>query len=133
MRGAPLTSSEKNIITQWHAIGRSNLEIAKEINRSPQTVANYLDRTGIKQIKHYEYAQNADKNKTCPHCKAKNHNKGARFCWKCGNDIRSEAAVLSERVSKLLRDVLIMPENMRDEASNTLQAALKHLQAEDSK
>lgn len=109
------------------------MEIAKEIKRSPQTVANFLDRTGIKPIKHYESTQNADKNKACPHCKAKNHNKGARFCWKCGNDIRSEAAVLSERVSKLLRDVMLMPESVRNEASDTLQAVMKHLQAEDSK
>lgn len=35
-------------------------------------------------------------NDICPNCKAKDHNPKARFCWRCGEDIRSQEENSSE-------------------------------------
>lgn len=104
MAGKIITPEEKDIIIELFEAKHPISYIAEKVGCSDQTIRNILDREGLKPI-NYGSKNGAGvkhKEKKCPHCKAVNHNKGARFCWKCGGDIRSEAIILNERVAKLL-------------------------------
>lgn len=122
-----LTAEEKAIIEELFNNGVDYKSIAEETGRAPQTVLNYLDFVGLRKIKRYKTPKDKTKT-TCPKCRATGHQKGARFCFKCGSDIRSEETILVEKLRGVLTNVRFLPESSRDEVSDTIQAVMKYLE-----
>jgi hypothetical protein len=63
----------------------------------------------------------------CPNCRATGHYKGAKFCYKCGADIRTEADILRERLGKLVADFVYLPDSIRDNAYVVIQETIDFL------
>lgn len=80
-------------------------QIAEKVGCSPQTVCNVLDRAGLSAIQHREHSGRAfkksEKDRTCSVCRAKGHRTDAKFCWKCGADIRSDFDIAIDKLSLL--------------------------------
>ena len=51
----------------------------------------------------------------CPKCRKSIDVKGARFCYFCGADIRSNKEQLIERIHNAIGHIRFLPESMRDE------------------
>lgn len=111
-----------------HAAGSSCEEIGKLIWRAPQTVRNYLESAGLRPVKHRNGKKKTDK---CPHCGKTGQPKGARFCYHCGKDIRSEAVILLEKTRKILQAIPFLPDNMRSETSDTVQDVIRYLEKQE--
>lgn len=127
-RGNPVPTEEIKEIVSRYNDGVSCKIIAEALGRSPQTILNILDREGVRKINYGSRSKNkAVKDITCPKCRAKGHIKGSRYCYKCGADIRSEAVIIAEKLQSLLPNVQLLPESMRNEASDTIQQAVKYL------
>ena len=126
-----LTEDEKLTIEQMYAEGKSATAIGNAIWRSPQTVLNYLDATGIRPSKGKNSKAAGINPLKCPHCGKREHQKGARFCYNCGHDIRSESVILAEKARKLLQTVAFLPDNMKIETSDTIQAIIRYLDKQD--
>lgn len=122
-----LTEDEKLTIEQMYAEGKSAEVIGKAIWRAPQTVRNYLDAVGIKPIGGKSSKATGVNPFKCPHCGKREHQKGARFCYHCGHDIRSESVILAEKARKLLQTVAFLPDNMKVDTSDTIQAIIRYL------
>lgn len=122
-----LTAEEKAIIEELFKDGVDYKVIAEEMERAPQTILNYLDSVGLRKINRFKTPKDKIKS-ACPKCRATGHVKGARFCYRCGADIRSEEAILREKVHGILCNVQLMPESVRNETSDTLQAVMKYLE-----
>jgi hypothetical protein len=127
-----LSEEDKKTIETMFAEGHSAEVIGKAIWRSPQTIRNYLDSSGLKPI----VRRNGSKSKSkavskCPHCGKTGQPKGARFCYNCGKDIRSEATILTERTRKILQVIAFLPDNMRSETSDTIQDVIRYLEKQD--
>jgi hypothetical protein len=132
MSRIPLTADEKKFIEELYANGETSpTKIGEMIGRCPQTICNYLDAAGIKPIQHKKSAGNKTVQK-CPHCRATGHLKGARFCYRCGTDIRSESVVLAEKLRAVLGDVKLLPDNIRSEASDTIQDVIRYLEKQEA-
>ena len=123
-----LTEREKKVIEEMYAAGHEYDEIAKAIWRAPQTICNYLDKAGLRPIVRRGSRTQNKKTDKCPHCGKTGQPKGARFCYHCGQDIRSESVILAERARKLLQVVQFLPENMKVETSDTVQAIIRYLE-----
>jgi hypothetical protein len=67
------------------------------------------------------------KGKTCPKCKKLIEVQGARFCYYCGADIRSNRDMLIEKNEELLQVVPQLPQNIRDIFRDVLLANIKEL------
>lgn len=48
--GKHLSSDERKSIQRWHREGLSNREIARRLDRAPQTIHNEIKRGTVKQI-----------------------------------------------------------------------------------
>lgn len=130
MRGytTPTTLEEKAEIVRLYKEGFSTKEIVAAVGKSDQTIYNILDKEGVRKIAYGSKPQSkATKNLICPKCRAKGHIKGSRYCYKCGTDIRSEAVILAEKLQSLLPNVQLLPDNIRTEASDIIQQAVKYL------
>lgn len=64
------------------------------------------------------------KRRICPKCHEVININGARFCYVCGTDVRSETDILTERLEKVISYVRYLPENLRDEVRDTILAAI---------
>lgn len=125
MANRPYSNEEREKIETLYKNGTKIEDIAAELGRDASGIYYYLTRNGLRSP---SYSRKKGAKKTCPKCRATDHKAGARFCWRCGTDIRNEEAILSERISRILRDIQLMPESARNEASDTLQDILKYLE-----
>lgn len=121
-----LTQEEISYIVASYKNGAAIQEIADSLGKHRQTVANVLDREGVRAIKHKDIKSNVSE-VICPNCRAKGHYKGAKFCYKCGADIRTEADILRERLGKLVGDFQFLPESIRDNAYAVVQDTIDYL------
>lgn len=87
MNGKEMTRDEINIIIESYKSGAKIQDIADGLERNRQTIVNVLDREGVRSIKHREVKKNVSEVK-CPNCRATGHYKGAKFCYKCGAEMR---------------------------------------------
>ena len=101
-------------------------DIAESIGKSHQTIRNILDREGVRIMKKKTSTTKVSE-VVCPTCRAKGHYKGAKFCYKCGADIRTEADILRERLGKLVGDFQFLPDSIRDNAYMVVQDAIDYL------
>lgn len=129
--------SNKNIVTEQEKLdivaayksGMKLKELARVMGRSPTTVSIILEEKGERKI-----VRTGPKTKKkiviCPKCKATGNVKGAKFCYKCGVDIRTESDILRERLGKLISDFQFLPESARDNAYTVVQDAIDYLRKE---
>ena len=61
--------------------------------------------------------------KECPTCHSPITNKGARFCWRCGSDVRSDETKAAEG----LRAILGAHYSLSDTHSDAIRSAIKLL------
>lgn len=121
-----LTDDEKKLMEQLYADGHTTHEIGEIVGRANQTVRNHLEAVGLLVVKHPESKQSKTLSK-CPHCHKTGHLKGARFCYNCGADIRSEEIVLAERVSDCFNVISLLPEDAANRVGDTLRDVLSYL------
>lgn len=129
-KNTPVSEVEKNDIVIAYESGMTIRETAKVAERSPTTVAEILDSKGVYHIARQgprSPRQNKKKQVTCPHCKAAGHLKGAKFCYKCGHDIRTQSDILRERLGKLTADLPFLPESVRDNFYAVIQDTIDYL------
>lgn len=102
-------------ISEKYGIARAAVaKIAVELGASPRREKLYGKRRGVKS-------------KICPKCKRVVDVKGARFCYHCGADVRSEKEILVERNEQLLKIVTYLPANTRDEFRDVIIANIEAL------
>lgn len=126
MKGKAITREEIDYIVEACKNGMKVSEIAKDTGRAIQTIRNVLDKEGVLAITHRETLAKVSEVK-CPNCKATGHYKGAKFCYKCGADIRTEADILRERLGKLVTDFAFLPDSCRDNAYRIIQDTIDYL------
>ena len=126
MNGKKMTRDEIDIIIESYKSGTKIQDIADGLERNRQTIINVLEREGVRSVKHREGKKNVSEVK-CPNCRATGHYKGAKFCYKCGADIRTEADILRERLGKLVADFVYLPDSIRDNAYSVVQDAIDYL------
>ena len=126
MSRARTTREEIDTIVEGYKSGVTIREISELTGKCQQTIANILDKEGVRSIKHREVKKNVSEVK-CPNCRATGHYKGAKFCYKCGADVRTEADILRERLGKLVSDFVYLPDSIRDNAYVVVQDAIEYL------
>lgn len=126
MNKARTTREEIDHIVEAYKSGMSISEIVENTGRVRQTILNILDKEGVRTISHRGGVAKVSEVK-CPNCRATGHYKGAKFCYKCGADIRTEADILRERLGKLVADFVYLPDSVRDNAYATIQDAIDYL------
>ncbi|MBQ6264929.1 MAG: hypothetical protein IJK60_05710 [Clostridia bacterium] len=89
--------------------------IAQELNLPTTTVYNILERNGLHERKEGVKKSSRKSKVKCPKCKALGHLPGARFCYKCGADIRDEGDILIERLSNIWEVINMVPSEKTDE------------------
>lgn len=100
-------------------------QISEVMSLPTATIYNMLERNGLYKKK--AKAQSLDK---CPHCGANGHNSGARFCYKCGADIRSPLDIAIEKIGTLGKYMVGHPEadagiSLLNEISGLLRSVKK--------
>lgn len=120
------TREEIDTIVEAYKDGMSVSEIVELTGRNHQTIRNILDKEGVRAIAKKDIVSKVSDIK-CPNCKATGHYKGAKFCYKCGAYIRTEADILRERLGKLVADFAFLPDNCRDNAYRIIQDTIDYL------
>lgn len=120
------TREEIGFILEAYKNGMKVSDIAENIGRHQQTIRNILDKEGVRAIGKKEIVAKVSEVK-CPNCRATGHYKGAKFCYKCGDDIRTESDILRERLGKLVGDFVFLPESVRDSAYTVIQDTIDYL------
>lgn len=121
-----LTREEIEEIVHAYKSGVTVSELVEITGKHQQTIRNVLDREGVRAIQRREADVKVSEVK-CPNCRATGHYKGAKFCYKCGADIRTEADILRERLGKLVTDFTFLPDSIRDNAYKVVQDTIDYL------
>lgn len=120
-----ITLEEKKKICEEYK-DRSNKvdEIAKRYGILRADVAHIAVEMGAEpRTKGYGQARKKKRGatvRTCPKCHKAIDIKGARFCYLCGADIRSNKELLIDRIHKAMRLLTLMPEGTRGEMQGLL-------------
>ena len=88
-------------------------------------IHRYRTKNSITPPKRPQKYKNARK---CPCCGTTVDNPKARFCWKCGGDVRSEELQLIEGIEKLTELLAMFPSSQSEEGiqiANKLKAYLQ--------
>lgn len=126
MNKARITKEEIDTIIDAYKSGMSISEIVELTGRARQSILNILDKEGVRDIVPRGVKAKVSEVK-CPNCRATGHYKGAKFCYKCGADIRTEADILRERLGKLVSDFVYLPDSIRDNAYAVVQETIDYL------
>lgn len=121
-----LTREEIEEIVHAYKNGVTVSELVEITGKHQQTIRNFLDREGVRAIQRKQVEVKVSEVK-CPNCRATGHYKGAKFCYKCGADIRTESDLLRERLGKLVSDFTFLPDNIRDNAYKVVQDTIDYL------
>ena len=130
MNGKITTREEIDYIVTAYKEGVRVKAIAADIGKCEQTVWNVLDKEGVRKIERRitgKTTKSTMSDVKCPNCRATGHYKGAKFCYKCGADIRTEADILRERLGKLTADMQYLPDSIRDSAYRVIQDTIDYL------
>lgn len=125
-RGLETTREEISYIVEAYKSGMKVKEIAEDIGKAQQTIRNVLDKEGVLAIARQKVVDKVS-NVKCPHCRATGHFKGAKFCYRCGADIRTESDILREQLGKLVADFQYLPDSVRDNAYTVVQNTIDYL------
>ena len=114
-RGTHITQEQKQKIYELYDGGMTvYLHIAKEVGVSDSTVGKIIK------------GRYSDAVKICPKCL---HESGreARYCYYCGNDIRSREELLAIGCEKLRGMIVHLPENVRAEFDGITREIMGYL------
>ena len=121
-----ITPEQTEFIISAYKDGVKIKDIAETVGKTEPSIRRLLDREGVRTM-----APRKSVTKTseviCSNCRAKGHYKGAKFCYKCGADIRTEADILRERLGKLVGDFTFLPDSIRDNAYAVVQDTIDYL------
>lgn len=117
-KGNPVTEELKREVYALWEQGFNTFEIGERVGLSHYTVVRIARSNPTDEGL-----------KSCPCCGIKSK-KDARYCWWCGNDIRSEADKLLERVVSMRAMIHHLPENMRREFDDVTRDVIKYLEGE---
>ena len=102
-------------IREFKASGATKGEICEMLGVSPATVYRYTRET-------------APVAKICPHCgETLPHN--AKFCFMCGERLKSPREKLIDRVNAAMRNFNLLPEAARDSTMATMRDVISFLSA----
>ncbi len=121
-----ITEEQAAYIIEGYKEGMSIKDLAESTGKTEVTIRRFLDREGVRIIIP-RGAKAKVSEVICPNCRAKGHYKGAKFCYKCGADIRTESDILREKLGKLVADFEFLPESIRDNAYRVVQDAIDYL------
>jgi predicted RNA-binding Zn-ribbon protein involved in translation (DUF1610 family) len=114
-KGPQIKPEQKQKIYDLYDSGMTvYLHIAKEVGVSDSTVGKIIK------------SRNAATSKICPNCKRES-GREARFCFFCGNDIRSREELLLLRVQSLRGMIVHLPENARADFDATTREIMGYL------
>lgn len=110
-------------------------EIRSIYHISAEQLKSILDKHGVQMRRPYlrNDTNNGKKQKICSICNRKIPVYGARFCCFCGADVLTPEEHLAERIKKMLPDVMLLPENSRDEWMQTLNEIILIFEGEQAK
>lgn len=120
------TREEIDFIIEAYKNGMKIQDIAESVGKHQQTIRNILDKEGVRAIGKKEIVAKVSEVK-CPNCRATGHYKGAKFCYKCGADVRTESDILRERLGMLVSDFQFLPDSVRDKAYTVVQDTINYL------
>ena len=103
----------KNAIAKDYIGGFTKKELSEKYDVDVSTVANIITKVN-KKIK--------EKIRYCPHCGTALENPAMKYCWNCGQDVRSEEQLLLNDVKALLNILSTFPSS---QAEDGIQIALK--------
>lgn len=111
---------------QMYLDGVPNRDVYKQLGTYQYAYYRVLRERGVFNPKKATKAK--EKFKVCPHCHWKKNPLESKYCCFCGQDIRSDGEVLSDKLSKVVRDVAaFFPVSVSDEAISTINEAQKIL------
>ena len=103
----------KNAIAKDYISGLTKKELSEKYDVDVSTVANIITKVNKKT---------KDKIRYCPHCGTALENPAMKYCWNCGQDVRSEEKLLLNDVKALLNILSAFPSS---QAEDGIQIALK--------
>lgn len=86
-----------------------------------------VEQGALPRKKSFGKKRNGDTAKVCPKCRRTIDIKGAKFCFYCGADLRSEKELLAERVEKVISLIRFLPQTERDEVQQILLSVIEEL------
>jgi hypothetical protein len=104
-----------DIAEKYGVLRADVVRIAVEMGAEPRLPKRFGQKRGITA-------------RTCHKCHKQIDVKGAKFCCFCGADIRTGKELAVEGLKKTLAFVLHLPINERDEAQQSILAAIKELE-----
>ena len=103
----------KNAIAKDYIGGLTKKELSGKYDVGVSTVANIITKVNKKIKENIRY---------CPHCGTALENPAMKFCWNCGQDVRSEEQLLLSYIKTLLSILSTFPSS---QAEDGIQIALK--------
>lgn len=121
-----ITPEQTEFIINAYKEGVEIKDIAESVGKTAVSIRRCLDREGVREMVPRKTKTKVSDVK-CPNCRATGHYKGAKFCYKCGADIRTEADILREKLGKLVADFVYLPDSVRDNAYSVVQETIDYL------
>ena len=126
-KGTPLEKDVVDLICECYRKGEKPMEISRSLGISSNNIYKVLERNGLYSSKK---AKHAPKNIKCPKCKCQiNYILGAKFCYKCGGDIRDEGDILIEKLSDVCSTAATFPCYEADKAIATINEVIAYIRA----
>lgn len=111
-KGISLEKDVVDLICECYRKGEKPMEISKSLGVHSTTIYRVLTRNGL-----YTPRKNNPKSIKCPKCKCQiNYILGAKFCYKCGADIRDEGDILIDKLSSVCSTAALFPSSEADKA-----------------
>lgn len=106
-----------NSIAADFAIGFTIKELSEKYSIPKGSIASIVTKVNKKAK-----AEAEAKIRRCPHCGTALENPAMKFCWNCGQDVRSEEQLLLSYIKTLLSILSTFPSS---QAEDGIQIALK--------
>ena len=108
-----------DIAAKYHIMRADVARIAVEMGAKPRCEKRFGKHNG----------ESAKPARICPKCRKSIDVNGARFCCFCGSDIRTSKQICLEGLERIMPKIMHLPENMRDEFTQTILMTIKELNA----
>ena len=101
-------------------------EIIETYGISHKTIDVWVAQAGVPQRRPRGKTKNTGK--VCPKCRKKITLGDARFCPYCATDVRTPREITVERLRALCNKAMVVPDSIRDEFIQAINAAITELQ-----
>ena len=103
----------KNAIAKDYICGLTRKELSEKYDVDISTVSNVITEVNKRTKEKIRY---------CPHCGTALENPAMKYCWNCGQDVRSEEQLLLSYIKTLLSILSTFPSS---QAEDGIRIALK--------